>query len=190
MSAAAKGRTVPPRNLLRASGAAASLGGVLWTAKVVLDPNDAPPWPNDPFDALFFLVPLLLAAGLFGFFTIYKERLKGLGQSGFTQGIVGLGLLAGGFFGAYTLGEEPILRAASFCFFILAFGLVLLGYAAITEDVLPRWNWLPIALGAVAPLGILIGSEAWIRIVISVFFGVGWVLFGVLVWRGAEETKN
>lgn len=163
---------------------------MLWTLKVVLDPNDAPPWPNDPSDTLFFLAPLLLAAGLAGFYAIHKERLKGLGQTGFTQGIVGLGLLAGGFFGAYTLGEEPLLRASSFGFFILAFGLVLIGYAAITEDVLPRWNWLPIALGAVAPLGILIGVEVWLRIVISTLFGLGWVLFGALVWRGVEEVND
>jgi hypothetical protein len=162
----------------------------LWTLKAALDPNDAPPWPNDPFDALFFLAPLLLAAGLSGFFAIYREKLKGLGQSGFTQGLIGLGLLAAGFFGAYTLGEEPLLRAASFGFFILAFGLVLIGYAAITEDALPGWNWLPFALGAVAPLGILVGVEPWLRVAISVLFGVGWVLFGVLVWRSAKETKD
>lgn len=175
---------------MKASGLAAILGGVLWTAKAALDPNDSPPWPNDLSDALFFIAPILLAAGLSGFYFTYKDELKGLGQTGFSQGIVGLGLLAGGFFGAYTLGEEPLLRVASFGFFILAFGLVLTGYGAINEDALPGWNWLPIALGAVAPLGILIGSEAWLRISISALFGIGWVLFGILVWRSSKPKTE
>lgn len=169
---------------------AAILGGVLWVLKVLLDPNDAPPWPDGPSDSLFFLVPLLLMAGLYGLFLVHGERLRGLGQAGFTQGLIGLGLLAGGFFGAYTLGNEELLRAASFGFFILAFGMVLLGYAAIKDEVLPDpWNYLPLAIAIVAPLAILIGGETWVRLVLSSLFGIGWVLFGVLVLSEAAKHE-
>ncbi|AHY47588.1 Hypothetical Protein RradSPS_2305 [Rubrobacter radiotolerans] len=169
----------PPPAARPLGGAAAILGGLLWATEGVLGES----FPQ----ALIFLAPLLLAGGITGFFLLYRAPLKGLGQSGFTQGVVGLGMLAGGFFGAYTLGEEPLVRVASFGFLLTAFGLVLLGYGCIRENVLGRFYWLPLALGAVAPLGLLFGSAGPARVALSLLFGLGWVLLGALMLAGLAE---
>ncbi|WP_119066291.1 hypothetical protein [Rubrobacter indicoceani] len=162
-----------PEALPRLGGLLGVTGGLLWAGQGLL---------GGGFPAtLLFIAPLLMAAGLAGFYLLHRERSRGLGQSGFTQGMVGLGMLAFGFFGAYTLGEEPLLRVASFGFLVTAFGLVLTGYACIKEGLLPRLDWLPLALGAVAPLGLLFGDAGAVGLALALLFGSGWVLFGAAV---------
>lgn len=164
--------------ILRAGGVASVAGGLLWALEGVLGES----FPA----AMIFIAPLLLATGLAGFYFEQRPRLKGLGQSGFTQSVAGLTLLAAGFFGAYTLGDESLLRVASFGFLITAFGLVLTGYACIKEGVLAReagvplrLDWLPLALGAVAPLGLLFGGIEPLRLVLALLFGAGWIVLGL-----------
>lgn len=175
-------RTPNGLKVLRASGAAPLLGGFLWAGEGIL--GGVVP------QTLLFIAPLLFAPGLAGFYFRHRATLKGLGQSGFTQGVVGLGLLAAGFFGAYTLGDPSLLRIASFGFFITAFGLVLTGYACMKEGVLPGFDWLPLALGAVAPLGLLLGDGGAPGLALSVVFGGGWVAFGVLILLDYGRTER
>ena len=78
----------------RIGGLAAVLGGLLWSAKAFYDRNDAPPWPTDVTDTLFFLVLLLFLAGLTGLYARCRGRLgewetvfhhgvrRGLGRAG------------------------------------------------------------------------------------------------------------
>jgi len=53
-----------PNLIARLGGLAAVVGGLLWSAKSFYDRNDAPPWPTDLTDDLFFVVPLLFLVGL------------------------------------------------------------------------------------------------------------------------------
>jgi hypothetical protein len=46
-------------SLVRWTGLASILGGVVFAAKMWHDHNDAPPWPTDITDTLIFVVPLL-----------------------------------------------------------------------------------------------------------------------------------
>lgn len=176
-------------NLVRLSGLAAVLGGALWAFRVVLEGTSAP--ESDGFaNAWFFTVPLLLLFGLAGVYVLYRQRLASLGQAGVTQGCIGLGFLAAGFLGDFTLGIEGAGRVSSFGFLIFTFGMVLLGYATVRSDLFPRWNFLPLAIGIVVPLDIILGEISWARVVVSAFFGLCWVLLGYLVWSDAGETER
>jgi hypothetical protein len=79
--------------VVRASALAAMLGGVLWSAKAFYDMNDAPPWPTDVTDDLFFVVLVFFLAGLSG---LYARCRGGLGEwetispMGFVASLVGL----------------------------------------------------------------------------------------------------
>jgi hypothetical protein len=61
--------------VVRASALAAMLGGVLWSAKAFYDRNDAPPWPTDVADDLFFVVLVFFLAGLSGLYARCRGHL-------------------------------------------------------------------------------------------------------------------
>lgn len=171
------------------SGLAAVLGGALWFFRAILEGSSAPE-PGGFTSAWFFVVPLLLLAGLAGTYVLHGERLAGLGQAGITQGCVGLGFLAAGFLADFMLGIEGASRVASFGFLVLAVGMVLLGYATFQREVFPRWNFLPLAIGATVPLDILLGGISWARVAVSAFFGLGWMLLGFLLWQTQHRGES
>lgn len=175
-----------PENLARWGGGLASIaGGVLWSAKAILDGVG----PGSGADRLFFIVPLLLLVGLVGLYGPYAGHTKGLGKAGFTQAFVGLALLAGGFAASLTLGVEGAVRVSSFGFLILAFGLILLGLEFLKTEPLPSWNFLPLALGLLVPLATIAGDLASLRMAFSVLFGLGWAMLGYLLLR-LDASRN
>ncbi|HSK99354.1 MAG TPA: hypothetical protein VK869_03345 [Rubrobacteraceae bacterium] len=175
--------------LLRSSGLAAALGGALWILRAVLDGRRAPE-TGGLADAAFFIVPLLLLAGLGGLYVLYGDRLAGLGHAGFSQGFIGLGMLAVGLFGEFTLGFEGAGRLSSLGFLVLALGMVLLGYGSFSKEPFPRFNSLPLVIGIAVPLDLLVGEIPWARIAVSALFGIGWVLLGYLIWQARPPDEE
>jgi hypothetical protein len=61
--------------LSRIGGAAAVVGGLLWSVKAFHDRHDASPWPTDLTDALSFFVPLLFLLRLAGLYAACRDVL-------------------------------------------------------------------------------------------------------------------
>jgi hypothetical protein len=172
--------------LPRIGGAAAAVGGALWSLKIVF----YGPEPGGAFaDLLFFLLPILFGAGLVGLYARYSGEMAGEGNAGFVQSFAGLTLLTAGLFADLTLGLEGTTRIISFGFIILTLGLVILGFAMLKNEPLPMWNFLPLALGLLTPLNILIGDAPLIQLAISVAFGLGWLALGTLVFLDRREPE-
>lgn len=177
-------------NLVRWGALASIAGGVLWSAKVILDGYAASSLSGIT-DALFVVAPLLMLAGLGAFHARYAERIRGMGRTGFVNAFIGLALLIGGFMAELTLGMEEATRVSSFGFLILAFGLVLLGLEVMKVEPLPRWNFLPLTMGLLVPLSVVAGEDALLRVALSAVFGLGWAMLGYALWSdtGREEAR-
>ena len=168
-----------PLDLAKVGGVSAVVGGALWSLKVLLDGTNAEDaGVADPF---MFLLPVLFGVGLAGLYARYSGSMHGHGGAGFTQSFAGLALLAGGLFADLTLGVEGAVRIVSFGFIILTLGLIILGFATLRTEPLPVGNFLPLALGMLTPLNIIVGPFPLPRLAISVLFGIGWLVLGVLV---------
>ena len=210
-------RLTSSSELLRWSGLAAVLGGVLFSAKLLWEMADGGPLnATDVTDTLFFVVPLLWLAGLSGFCARCAERYGPLGTTGFMVSIGGLALgTIGSLVGAWL---EPLRLAYWLGFRFLCVGLVLLGVATIGARALPRgWSVLPLVLGLLglgraffmffavtmgatifeAPEGqggleSFLGSWAsTLTSALGVLFGIGWGLLGYALWADkTEETAR
>ena len=164
------------------------LGGALWDLKAILDADDAVAGPNGATDALFFVVPLLLSVGLAGLYARYAGLVPGLGQTGFYPGLYGARTPRCGFRSQLSFKVEGSEQILSFGFLILAFGLVLLGFATLKTEALARRNFLPLAVGVLIPLEVIPGGVAPLGVVLSAPFGLGWVPLGYLLWTDKAET--
>lgn len=169
------------RDLVRLAALAGIAGGALWAAKVSLDGIAPASRIADLTDAFFFLAPLLMLAGFAGVHARYSPRIGGMGRTGFVNGFIGLALLVVGFASGLAFGVEEAIRISSFGFLILAFGLVLLGLEVLKAAALPRWNFLPLAMGLLVPLSVISGDAALLRAPLSALFGLGWVLLGLVL---------
>lgn len=170
----------------RWGGVAAMLGGGAWSVRAVLVGGASVPAPGLA-DALLLAAPVLWLAGMAGLHARYSGRVKGLGSAGFAQSFVGLVMILGGALAELWSGTEGPQQAYSFGFLVLAFGLVLLGFEVLKAETLPRWNFLPLALGLLIPASTLAAGLAWLGVGVSVLFGLGWILLGYVLW---SETPN
>lgn len=182
---------MPPKAgepLVRLTALASIAGGALWGVKVVLDGFVSAPRLIETTDALFFVAPLLMTAGFAGVHARYSGRIRGMGRTGFVNGFIGLALLVVGFASGLSFGVEEAIRISSFGFLILAFGLVLLGLEVLKAAALPRWNFLPLAMGLLLPLSVISGDAALLRAPLSALFGLGWVLLGLVLLSDADDA--
>ncbi len=175
-------------NLGRLGGLAAAVGGVLWCLNIALDEIGGD--PSTLAGRLLFVVPLLFGAGLAGFYARYSGRMRGEGRAGFVQAFVGLSFLAAGFLMDLTLGLEEGVKISSFGFIILTLGLVLLGFPMLKTEPLPMWNFLPLVLGMLTLFNVIAGGYDFLRIVISVLFGLGWLVWGMLIFLDTRELEE
>lgn len=175
-------------SLGRLGGLAAAAGGLLWCLRVALDGVGGD--TSTLAGRSLFLVPLLFGAGLAGFYARYSGTMRGDGRGGFVQTFVGLGFLAVGFFMDLTLGLEGGIRVSSFGFIILTLGLVLLGFATIKNEPLLTWNFLPLAIGTLTLFNVILGSYEALRVLISVLFGLAWIVWGTLVFLDTREFEE
>lgn len=175
--------------LIRLAALAAIAGGALWSVKVIVD-GLAPPRAGAATDAFFFVAPLLMLAGFAGFHARYSARITGMGRTGFVNAFIGLVLLVVGFASGLSFGAQEALRISSFGFLILAFGLVLLGLEVLKVDALPRWSFLPLAIGLLVPLSVVSGDNELLRVPLSALFGLGWVLLGSVLLADAKNPEE
>jgi hypothetical protein len=175
----------------RLGGVAAVMGGVLWSAKALHDRNDAPPWPTDATDTLFFMVPLLFLAGFLGLNARSRGRLKGewrsISSGAFAVGAIGLiGSIVGLLTMALEAGPSWWIGASWMMFvfglFMGNLGLVFFGTSVLQDGALPRWTGLPIVTGTLGILLILIGDPPNSELGVYPALAL-WVLYG-LAWAG------
>ena len=171
-------------NLVRICGLATVVGGVVWAINAVFDAGSA--GSDNLINNLLFVAPLFFIAGLVGFYFRYAAAMRGAGSGGFVQTFAGLGLLTGGFIAGDLFGFEEAARVLSFGFIIVTLGLVLFGFAFVKMEPLPYLNFLPLALGIALPASIIFGNIEVLRVVVSILFGLGWSLFGIVLFSDAE----
>ena len=186
-------------SIVRWSGLAAMLGGVLWAADWVLFTiGHGPTTINENQEVLslgpdawgrFVVVPLaLVAVGLVTIHYLQRSRAGWLGKSGYVVSLVGLALWA---VANLILGPPlPII--------IAAIGMVLFGIATLRAKVLPRWSRsIPLVLGVLLIPGFFLTFPGFIldfppfdwvyAFGLSGYFtfiaqGLGWVLLGYALW--------
>jgi hypothetical protein len=189
-------------DLIARSGAvAAALGGLLWAAKAFYDRNDAPPWPTDVTDTLFFVILLLFLAGLVGLYARYRGRLgewEALSLMGFVVGLVGLiGSIVGQLTMVLEVGPAWLLGISwwmfVFGFFVMNLSLLLLGNSMVQSRALPRGRTLPPIIGALGIVLILIGDPpnsplgVYPSLALWMLYGLIWTALGYVLWSYKNE---
>lgn len=194
-------------NLIGRLGAiAAIVGGLLWSAKAFYDRNEAPPWPTDITDTLFFVVLLLFLAALTGLYARCRGRLREweeLSLMGFVAGSIGLvGSIAGLLTGMHEVGPSWWLGISwwmfVFGFFVMDLSLLLLGNSIIQSGaLLPRWRGsLPVAIGSLGIVLILVGDapnssfSVYPTLALWMVYGLGWVGLGYVLYSDENETTH
>ena len=194
-------------NLVRWSGLAAMVGGVLWAADWVLfTTSHGPTTVNENQEVLglgpdawgrLVVVPLVLVAvGLVALHSRQRSHTGWLGKSGYVVSLVGLTLWA---VANLILGPPlPII--------IVAVGMVLFGVATLRAEVLPRWSRsIPLVLGVLLIPGFFLTFPGFIldfppfnwvyAFGLSGYFtfiaqGLGWVLLGYVLWSQRELQQS
>ena len=172
-------------NLVRLGGLAAALGGILFAAKAYWDRNDGPPWPTDVTDSLAFITPLLFLMGIWGLYTLCRDRVGRLGTTGSLISCAGLPISV--------VGAIAVRFVDAFWFvFVLGIlvgliGLALAGIAIVRARPLGSWSILPLVLAVYGLFTFMSGdppNSSFGRttgLVLWVLFGLGWVLLGYVL---------
>jgi hypothetical protein len=193
------------RTLIRWSGLALMLAGVIQASTAFLHPDYTA--PGAVFSPLWGLVGLaaafsylLMVFGLIGLHLRQAERAGGLGLIGFILALLDTALLVGihidkTFFLPYVIQQTPALQTMGdfiagppavlkgyppiivLSLVLYLVGYILTGLAIMRADVLPRWAGLLLVIGTAMSLGMLM------RLFIVDVAGV--VLFGIAIaWLG------
>ena len=180
-------------SLIRWSGLAAIVGGALWVAKVFYEMNDETVYARDITDYMFFVVPLLLLAGLTG---LYALGGRGSGQRGdggligFFLGILGLVAISVSF-GLWTLGMvSDVLWGILLGLLPLALGLLMLGGSIIESGALGRAKALPLVLGFVSILALAMPPWNIAGVIVWASLGGGWILLGIAIWASGSRAAQ
>ena len=191
--------------ITRLGGLAAVVGGLLWSAKFFYDRNDAPPWPTDLTDDLFFVVLLLFLIGLVGLYARCRGRLReweAVSLGGFVASICGL---TASIVGQLTMGFEVgpswwfgiSWWMLFFGFFVASLGLVFYGNSVVQSGALPRWRALPLSIGLLGILLILVADPpnselgVYLSLVLWMTYGLGWAVLGYVLWfDGGEAVRR
>lgn len=187
--------------VVRAGGMAAMLGGILWSAKAFYDRNDAPPWPTDVTDSLYFVVLLLFLGGLVGLYARCRGRLgewEALSFVAFGAGFVGLaGSAAGHVTGMLEVGPAWWWGISwwmfVFGFFVANLGLLFLGNSIVQSGALPSGKALPVAIGALGLLLILVSDPpnsplgVYPSLALWMLYGLFWTALGYVILADRGE---
>jgi hypothetical protein len=188
--------------IARLGGLAAVVGGLLWSAKSFYDRNDAPPWPTDLTDDLFFVVLLLFLAGLVGLYARLRGRLReweAVSLLGFVAIISGLiASIVGQLTMVFEVGPSWWFGISwwmfVFGFFVASLGLVFFGNSVVQSRALPRWRGLPLVIGALGLVLILVGDPPnsdlgiYPSLAVWMLYGLGWAVLGYVLWSDRDEA--
>ena len=186
----------------RLGGLAAVVGGLLWSAKSFYDRNDAPPWPTDLTDDLFFVVLLLFLIALVGLYTRSRGRLReweALSLVGFVASMCGLiASVVGQLTMVFEVGPSWWFGMSwwmfVFGYFLTNLGLAFVGNSVIQSGALPRWRALPLMIGVLGILLILVADPpnsdlgVYPSLVLWMAYGFGWALLGYVLWSDGDEA--
>jgi hypothetical protein len=180
-------------NLIRWSGLAAILGGVLWIANAIQTGFHLRGCLEDecvfrPITALFFAM-LLLAVGVAGLVlhTRNAGRLGRLGWIGLVVGVVGVevliisSLVEAVFFD----GDFPLLSVIP-AGLVLIVGFLLLGITILRARVLPLWVAVLFVVGTLA---LLWANNQNAQVFLAIPFGIAWVAVGYVLWWGKDTPR-
>jgi hypothetical protein len=186
---------VATSDLIRWSGPAAMLGGVLSILFPVVGEES---WAHVPLDAARYA---FLVVGIVGIYLYLRrsEHFGLLGTVGFYVCILVFALVA-----ILDLGiivnegvEQTYIALGPVRGPLLLLGLLLFGVAILRAGRLPRGGaWLLIAAALTNVLGILAmiisGGTlgAWVFIVPTVLFGLGWAWLGYGLWSEGEASAE
>jgi hypothetical protein len=180
--------------LVRAGALAAVLGGLLWDAKIIYmiyESNSARQYLQDLTDALLFVVPLLLLAGLAGLYIHCGGRLgelETLSLAGFILGSIGLAG-ASVWTGLWALGVvSDVLKGLWGGLLFVAVGLMLLGGSIVQAGLLGRWKAVPLIVGVIGILAVAMPPWNFAGVAAWALFGLTWVALGSVLWLGEGET--
>ncbi len=170
-------------NTVRLGGIAAVLGGIIFAGKAYLDRNDAPPWTTDVTDMFAFLMPLMFLLGVWGLYILCRDRVGGLGRTGFLLSLVGMA--------TSVVGAIAVTFVDPFWFvFVLGMlvgliGLALGGIPILRQGLLGSLSFVPLFLGLYGLFALMSGDPAnsafgrTAGVFLWVLFGLGWVLMGL-----------
>ena len=180
-------------NLIRWSGLAAILGGVLWIADAIQTGFQLRGCLEDecalrPITALFFAM-LLLGVGVAGLVlhTRNAGRLGRLGWIGLVAGVVVVevliisSLVEAVFFD----GDFPLLSVIPGGL-VLIVGFLLLGIAILRARVLPLWVAVLFVVGTLA---LLWANNQNAQVFLAIPFGIAWVAVGYVLWSGKDTPR-
>lgn len=186
------------RTLLRSAGVTAVVGGLLVLARLIIGEVINQDLEQHPLSPLFSLMPLFLTTGALGLFAFTRQ-----GQ----RSRVGIGLAAvGGLLMTAGIWMMDWLNNA-YGWGVMAAGMLLLvpalliyGALNLREKTLPRWNGLPMTLGALTGTALIVDAIEnalvpdwrlqndygfWLYLAT---IGVGWILFGLLMLTAHMDT--
>jgi hypothetical protein len=201
-------QTMSSARLMRWSGLALMLAGLLIAIATLFHPSDADPhgfqsvaWT--PVHALLIVGAILSLFGLIGLYRAQAARAGALGLAGFVLGLIGTALvvavlvidafvlpvLAADSAGRVLLDPAgPLFAGALGLVFLLmgvtfALGTILLGFATARASVLPRWAGALILAGGPL-LGFTPPLPTSAGIVGALLLGAGYLWAGYAIWAG------
>lgn len=186
-------------SLIRWSGLAAMLGGVLWMIGAVIHASKPrgcvaeecafrPMRESGALDGILMLLSLLLfAVGAAGLVILARSagRFGKTGKAGAVIGAAGAALLVVASLIQFIFFGGDFLLMPTFVIpglLALVIGFVLLGVAILRSRVLPRWAAALLIIGALVMLG---SNEQTARVLLTIPLGVAWVATGYVLWSGA-----
>lgn len=182
-------------NLVRLSGLAAMLGGVLWPLWFVIHLSVGSGEPGSPayerYELINRLLPLALLPVVVGFIGLHAAQRRSywrLGTVGFATVLIGFMVIIAGSVGEFWLfSDQPYMRPngrqASFNLFLLghlplAIGTVLFGIATVRAKVFPY---------KAAVMLVLPGVSVVVPFVGTFVFAIPFIWLGYLLWSGKVE---
>jgi hypothetical protein len=197
-------------NLLRWSGLAALVGGVLYAVLSILEfllfggRSDSTVVASSAWlivEVAYILAATLLVLGLVGLYVLQAKRAGWLGLIAFLVALTGTVMLAGtdwsaAFFGPWVAEAAPDLLAAEpagamaagiiLTLVLFALGWFLFGLASLQAGVLPRGSALLLIVGAVLALVLAFLDLPFEAVVMGA--AVAWM--GYALWsRNADESS-
>ncbi len=173
-------------NLVRWSGLATVLAGV--SLAVVVPLMELSVFSHWVGHALQILPMVLLAAGMIGVRTFWRERLGKLGKVGLLLAFAGAVLFAA-ISGVFVLYEgfwsmdSSLFHGPEIAFLMLLLaGSLLLGVATLRAGILPRWEALLLVAGSVAAPLHFLGAVVF-------FAGWTWLGFALLSKQAAPDGR-
>jgi hypothetical protein len=167
-----KGIHMSKSTFTRLSGWSFVLGAITFMVAWLISIRDVPEYNrysalSRPIDlyleyAIAILLPvtfLLLLIGMIGLYLRYGGETNSFGKFGLIVGIIGGVVSLGGGITMFTTEIEWSWIAWMVGTFLYFLGLVPFGIFALRENLLPRWNALPIFAGIWLPLWLLIVSQ-------------------------------